>query len=263
MNNLNKKVLPLPEKRKQAFGKIICVIIILCSIFSVGFVLQRGNRNTNQRTNVTTKNYTISTSTSTRDNFSQSSFNWKYVDNNLKSNKYNLTFKLTTDEVQQALNYLKQVENMSDKELGCSHIKNKSSIEYYRAYWHAVYTKLYNFEHPKFDKIVSGFKDIFSKEGFSNQDKMLFLMTFVQNITYKRPGDYLDIIPGKVTISKRYGDCDTKSMLLYILFEKFGIDCVMFWSYQYSHAMLGVNTSASGYSKTHNGKKYYFLETTY
>ncbi|MBN2572482.1 MAG: hypothetical protein JXA68_10170, partial [Ignavibacteriales bacterium] len=251
MKNINNQISYVPpEKSKRTLGKIVVVLIVLCAIFTLGFVLQRGNRNTNQRTDVTTKNYTISTSSSTRDNTTQASYNWKYVDNNLKSKKYNLTFKLTTDEVQQCINYLEQVENMSDYELGCSNIKNKSSIEYYRAYWHAVYNKLYTFESPKFDKIVSGFKDIFSKENFSSKDKMLFLMTFVQNITYKRPGDYLDIIPGKVVISKRYGDCDTKSMLLYVLFEKFGIDCVMFWSYQYSHAMLGVNTSASGYSKT-------------
>jgi len=45
--------------------------------------------------------------------------------------------------------------------------------------------------------------------------------------------------------------------------ERMGIDCAMMWSYKYKHAMLGINVSARGDYKKINGKKYYFLETTY
>ena len=48
----------------------------------------------------------------------------------------------------------------------------------------------------------------------------------------------------------------------YIL-EKAGVDCVMFWSFQYKHAMLGVNINSRGNYKLHNGRNYYFVETTY
>jgi hypothetical protein len=66
-----------------------------------------------------------------------------------------------------------------------------------------------------------------------------------------------------VTIAKQFGDCDTKAILLYVLLERMGIDCAMFWSQHYKHAMLGINTSTRGDYKKYNGKKYYFLETTY
>ena len=41
------------------------------------------------------------------------------------------------------------------------------------------------------------------------------------------------------------------------------VDCVLFWSFQYKHAMLGVAINARGNYKTHTGKNYYFVETTY
>ena len=37
----------------------------------------------------------------------------------------------------------------------------------------------------------------------------------------------------------------------------------MLWSYNYKHAMLGIKVNGRGNSLTANGKKYYFLETTY
>jgi hypothetical protein len=42
-----------------------------------------------------------------------------------------------------------------------------------------------------------------------------------------------------------------------------GIDCVMLWSYQYRHAMLGVEYGVRGKSITYSGKPFYFVETTY
>jgi hypothetical protein len=42
-----------------------------------------------------------------------------------------------------------------------------------------------------------------------------------------------------------------------------GVDCAMLWSYNYKHAMLGIKVNGRGNSLIANGKKYYFLETTY
>lgn len=58
------------------------------------------------------------------------------------------------------------------------------------------------------------------------------------------------------------GDCDTRSLLLYLLLQKFGYDVVMLLSDEYRHAMLGVNIPAKGTYKEYNRKKYYFWETT-
>ena len=65
------------------------------------------------------------------------------------------------------------------------------------------------------------------------------------------------------TIAYKYGDCDSKAMLLYVILEKMNVDCAMLWSHNYKHAMLGIKVNGRGNFLTANGKKYYFLETTY
>jgi hypothetical protein len=64
-------------------------------------------------------------------------------------------------------------------------------------------------------------------------------------------------------MARNYGDCDTKSILAYIILEKLGFDVAIMASEEYSHAMLGVATTATGKYLTMGGKKYYFLEMTY
>ena len=48
-----------------------------------------------------------------------------------------------------------------------------------------------------------------------------------------------------------------------IILRRLGYDAVMFHSSHYAHAMVGINLNAAGAYKTYNGKKYYFIETTY
>ena len=111
--------------------------------------------------------------------------------------------------------------------------------------------------------ILTGFNKIFKDEKLQPKDRVLFVVTFVQNIPYNRPGGVLDLFPPLGTLAFRYGDCDSKALLLYVILEKMGLDCAMLWSYKYKHAMLGVSVAGRGQFKTFNGKKYYFLETTY
>jgi len=90
-----------------------------------------------------------------------------------------------------------------------------------------------------------------------------FVITLVQNIKYERPGGALDLFPPLATMAYRFGDCDSKALLLYVILERMGVDCAMLWSYNYKHAMLGIKVNARGEYLTANGKNYYFLETTY
>jgi hypothetical protein len=73
----------------------------------------------------------------------------------------------------------------------------------------------------------------------------------------------LDLFPPLGTIAYRFGDCDSKALLLYVILEKMGVDCAMLWSHNYKHAMLGIKVNGRGKFLTANGKKYYFLEATY
>jgi hypothetical protein len=132
-----------------------------------------------------------------------------------------------------------------------------------RIVWAEIYRRIYNYSVPQIKNVMEGFNKIFLAEKFSAKDKVQFVITFIQNITYGRPGGTLDLFPPIGTLAYRYGDCDSKSLLLYVILEKMGIDCAMLWSFNYKHAMLGIKVSARGDYLTANGKKYYFLETTY
>ena len=59
------------------------------------------------------------------------------------------------------------------------------------------------------------------------------------------------------------GDCDTRSVLCFMILDQFGYDVAVLVSEQYGHAILGINLSSGGgdYVK-HKGKRYYVWETT-
>jgi hypothetical protein len=59
------------------------------------------------------------------------------------------------------------------------------------------------------------------------------------------------------------GDCDTRTVLLYTLLENFNFDVAIINSEIYQHSMLGLHLpNQNGAFKLHDGKKYYFWETT-
>lgn len=58
------------------------------------------------------------------------------------------------------------------------------------------------------------------------------------------------------------GDCDTRTVLLYTVLKHFNYDVVIINSDFYGHSMLGINLPLKGDYKYHNGKVYYFWETT-
>ncbi|WP_346883194.1 hypothetical protein [uncultured Algibacter sp.] len=64
-------------------------------------------------------------------------------------------------------------------------------------------------------------------------------------------------------IGNLYGDCDTRTVLLYTILKHYHYDVVIINSNQYAHSMLGISSSYySGAHITHKLKKYYFIETT-
>ncbi|MEZ4771652.1 MAG: hypothetical protein R3D00_00635 [Bacteroidia bacterium] len=58
------------------------------------------------------------------------------------------------------------------------------------------------------------------------------------------------------------GDCDTRVLLLMLILDHYGYDVKMLYSYQYGHAVLGINLPSSGVYVTLAGIKYYLWETT-
>lgn len=208
------------------------------------------------------REYVIEFDSLTNEKVINSSFAWKLVDNRLKKREFEISFRLLEKDVKEAMNFIEKLASMSYEELGLAR-QYTDPITESRVVWAEVYRRVYNNSSPQLKSVLEGFNKIFMKENFDARDKVYFVITFVQNIKYERPGGTLDLFPPLGTIAYRFGDCDSKAMLLYVILERMGIDCAMMWSYNYKHAMLGIKVNGRGNFLTTNGKKYYFLETTY
>jgi len=208
------------------------------------------------------REYVIEFDSLTNEKVINSSFSWKLVDNRLKKRQFDISFRLLEKDVKEAMSFIEKLSSMSYKELGLSR-QYSDPVTESRVVWAEVYRRIYNNSSPQMKSVLEGFNKIFTNENFDARDKVYFVITFVQNINYERPGGALDLFPPLGTIAYRFGDCDSKAMLLYVILERMGIDCAMLWSYKYKHAMLGIKVNGMGNFLTANGKKYYFLETTY
>ena len=63
-------------------------------------------------------------------------------------------------------------------------------------------------------------------------------------------------------VSTLKGDCDTRTLLLFTIFNHYNYDVVMLSSELYKHSIIGINLPYKGISKLINGKKYIVWETT-
>lgn len=207
--------------------------------------------------------YTFKVDTLSNQPIITSDFKWKFTSSSLGRRNYKLSFQLLEKEVKKALAYMDEIAKLSARDLNVDPRYKGDKVYYTKLMWHEIYRRIYWQSYDKFDDILKGFHEVFRVEKMNDRDKVYFIISFVQNIKYKRPGGELDLLPPLGTLATRFGDCDTKSLLLYIILEKAGVDCVMFWSFQYKHAMLGVGINARGNYKPNNGKNYYFVETTY
>jgi len=208
------------------------------------------------------REYVIEFDSLTNEKVINSSFSWKLVDNRLKKREFDISFKLLEKDVKEAMDFIDKLASMSYKELGLSR-QYSDPVTESRVVWAEVYRRIYYQSSLQMKPVLEGFNKIFIEENFDFRDRIYFVITFVQNIMYERPGGVLDLFPPLGTIAYRFGDCDSKALLLYVILEKMGVDCAMLWSYNYKHAMLGIKVNGRGNFLTANGKKYYFLETTY
>ena len=243
-------------------GCISILFFFLLIVFILSSIdLSEVNFNLNSAESV---NYKIQMDSLTTEKIINASYSWKFVNNSLKKKKYNLTFSLLASQVKKAMDMIDRIGNMSFEELGLNPQYNYRNPQVQAQYvWARIYQIVYARSIPAIISIANGFNEMFRNEKLSGKDRVSFVTSFVQHMKYKRPGGTLDLLAPIGTLAERYGDCDTKAMLLYVLLERMGIDCAMMWSQKYKHAMLGINISTRGEYKMLSGKKYYFLETTY
>lgn len=148
-------------------------------------------------------------------------------------------------------------------------------------FWGGLYKNLYDENKDKIKGLLDSLW--FIKE--SNQlNKIEFansIVTFVQDIPYSyildeancedQEGEFegcledekYGILSPIEFLHTLYGDCDTRTVLLYTIFKELGYEPKIAISNAYAHSVLLLNVASSGNDYVYDqGRKFYFWETT-
>lgn len=179
--------------------------------------------------------------------------------------------------------------NLSDFKNSNSFRKNiryklTSSEEY-----NLIVSSIHNFDKSKLQFLYSLFDSLKVEHSLNNLQFAEMIGTFIQDIPYTlilddncSPHLYNDdfIIKyleqgGKCEGLIKYGllspiefmgtllgDCDTRTLLLFTVFNHYGFDVAMLGSELYRHSVIGINLPYNGTYKSINGKRYVIWETT-
>jgi hypothetical protein len=63
-------------------------------------------------------------------------------------------------------------------------------------------------------------------------------------------------------MSNLYGDCDSRTLLLYTILANYGFDVALMSSEYYSHSIIGINLPISGIAYKYQNQRYVLWETT-
>ncbi len=149
----------------------------------------------------------------------------------------------------------------------------------YENLWGKIYAQLVKESKPRIDFLTDSLTKISKEHALSRVELAELIVAFVQDIPYSyvRSTDCSETNnKGKPCIGNiafgllspyeflhsLYGDCDTRSVLIYAMLETLGYDPMIVVSSEYAHAMLALNIAATGDHLKHRGKNYYFWETT-
>jgi Na+-transporting methylmalonyl-CoA/oxaloacetate decarboxylase gamma subunit len=155
--------------------------------------------------------------------------------------------------------------------------------------WGNFYKKIVEHDKLKLSTIYDLFDQISRTKVLSRNEFADVIVTFVQNIPYniltsescsdaylnsKSIKEMIDqgtdcdgnVFGGLYTptefIKNFKGDCDTRTVFLYTILNRYGYDTRILNSDFYRHSIIGVNLPSRGRFKTHLGKRYYTWETT-
>lgn len=149
----------------------------------------------------------------------------------------------------------------------------------YDDFWGEVYKNLVLDSKSYIHFLVDSLETVGQDRKLNKSELAELVVTFVQDIPYsyvlsrdcasRDTGDSpcignvaMGILSPYEFLHSLYGDCDTRSVLIYTILEELGFDPMIVVSNEYAHAMLALNVASSGDHLMHDGKKYYFWETT-
>lgn len=151
--------------------------------------------------------------------------------------------------------------------------------EAYHEYWGSVYRQLATQNKVYVQHTADSLRLVAQNHGLNQTEYAELIVSFVQDIPYTlirgdscEDADYINhscvgntthgILAPYEFLHTLDGDCDTRSVLLFVMLDYLGFQPLVMISYEYAHAMLALNIKGSGSYVNFKRDKYYFWETT-
>ena len=126
--------------------------------------------------------------------------------------------------------------------------------------WARYYRMVYKESAARLDSLTEAFSR--SLPANDPTESARRVLDWIQGFHYERDFAGIDFVPPLTAAFEQRGDCDSRAMVMAIILERLGIDCVLMVSREYSHAMLAVDVPGGGQRFPFNGKSYLVAETT-
>lgn len=147
-------------------------------------------------------------------------------------------------------------------------------------YWKSIYAQIYNEQKDQVQFLTTKLSHLQKTNKYDRNEFARVIVSLVQDIPYtlvldlNKCEDQTDY-KGPCVSNVKYGlyspveflyhlkgDCDTRTLLIYTLLKHFDYNPIIMTSKEYLHSMIAVDIQTTGDHILHNGKKFYFWETT-
>jgi hypothetical protein len=126
--------------------------------------------------------------------------------------------------------------------------------------WGRFYRMVYRESAARLDELAAAFARSLPADDPTEWARRA--LAWVQGFSYERDLAGIDYVPPLAAAFERRGDCDARAVVMAIVLEGLGVDCVLMLSREYSHAMLAVDVPGGGQRFLFGGREYLVAETT-
>jgi hypothetical protein len=195
---------------------------------------------------------------------------------------YRIDFSISESDIAAAEALLKAIdrEGLENSE-GRLFALDRNDRNFLLSYWQCIYHSMYRLNKPIISRLADVFKRIKQEQNLNDLQLAYVIVRFVQSMQYYIPPGIGIYSPARVLLElgkgkegpppaertsgwHGAGDCDTKSLLMVLLFIECGYDAVVLDSYRYHHAMAAISLPGpDGTAIEYRGKNYFVIESTY
>lgn len=129
--------------------------------------------------------------------------------------------------------------------------------------WKRYYKVIFRDNYSRLEPLFVALYPYFADNKYTDYNLVELLMFWIQGYTYERSLESeSDLLNPFEASTLKLGDCDTRSLILGILLNKFGVENILLTSEKVKHAIIAVDCPGDGMTYEYKGKKYLMVELT-